>query len=931
MMKVRKKLFTLSGLFMVLAQVFVAAFCGITAIAVTQEETTQSLYSNEYGSAAMSYELLENDRIKWTLTLAKTGQQTATQFMVDLAVDGTSLVPENVTSEGISLIGASSNGHIQAGLSETATTMGGSGTVTFETARAIGTLTATPRLITSVEVPVETPVTAMAAEITTETPSEEAEAVQPAEETPVQTETVVTNLLDGVGQTTFAIPDVEVVEEIDPVEPTDPNTPENDGGEVTGIDVVEDEQPGEVNEDEEDIDVEEEKEQSKIQSATTMMAPLAEKNPLPPTTDITSLRFEKTWVIPKGSKVEDLPPITIQIMQGDTQYGADISISLAEELDFDKALSEEEIAQGKNRVIEQGTLENGAYYYYVTVREWKNLPIERKDGKVLEYTIQEVDSDYYEEGTPIIKESSIDSMFMESSNNSTDWQVIPTFVIARTTGGKEYFVWTLNHINEEDRKAFIASVLNYGSVVEQPIRKELSSYVNGTSSTPFTWCEGPNLHTTVQSGDIDVTVGFNSDGTIKDAQLTFGGKNVWTHFVTGGYSTKKVAITNTYIPHTKITVQKVWDDGDYGKTTRNDIELWVQQKIGTGDWNLNPVTKFEILKNSTIFSSDFTLPSKILGQDVYYRVIEKVKNTDGNYEDSRVYGYDDPVATVTGDKHTVTNTLLKTSFNFIKVGNDGEEPLDGVRFSLVGDNGYSKGVLENDQVRSEKDGSVIFSELPVGNYTLNELETVDGYQLSEGWKFSVVEEVDSSGDFTGNLVIDGLSDYLNGDGNFVLVNKLKPFDLIVNKKDDLGKDLVGAEFTLTKLEDSTFKKVLSKDDNQDPISQFVFKDLTPGTYTLEETKAPDGYAKLTETITIIISELGVVDVKYSDSETGIPANVTFGANNSANTITFSVANKKKVPLPATGGSGTMMFVTIGVLALTATGLYFLKRKDQEVA
>ena len=230
MMKVRKKLFTLSGLFMVLAQIFVAAFCGITAIAVTQEETTQSLYSNEYGSAAMSYELLENDRIKWTLTLAKTGQQTATQFMVDLAVDGTSLVPENVTSEGISLIGASSNGHIQAGLSETATTMGGSGTVTFETARAIGTLTATPRLITSVEVPVETPVTVMAAEVTTETPGEETEAVQPAEEPPVQTETIVTNLLDGVGQTTFAIPDVEVVKPTEPVEPTDPNMPENDGG-----------------------------------------------------------------------------------------------------------------------------------------------------------------------------------------------------------------------------------------------------------------------------------------------------------------------------------------------------------------------------------------------------------------------------------------------------------------------------------------------------------------------------------------------------------------------------------------------------------------------------------------------------------------------------------------------------------------------------
>lgn len=189
-------------------------------------------------------------------------------------------------------------------------------------------------------------------------------------------------------------------------------------------------------------------------------------------------------------------------------------------------------------------------------------------------------------------------------------------------------------------------------------------------------------------------------------------------------------------------------------------------------------------------------------------------------------------------------------------------------------------------------------------------------------------EIDSAGQATFKAVDESekvLGRTVNGSIKIALpnvTNELKPFDLTVNKEDELGEVLVGAEFTLTGPDD--YKKVIaSSADN--PISEFNFTNLTAGTYRLTETSTPEGYVGLASTITIEISELGVVKVSGAEEETVLTT------NDQNNTITFSVANKKKVPLPATGGSGTMMFVTIGVLALTATGLYFLKRKDQEVA
>lgn len=946
---------------MVLAQVITMAVCGIHAVALTKEETTQTLFNNEHGMASMSYELLGEDQIKWTLDVQKVAHDSPTRFMVEILAGGTAVALNNIVTSNpaISLMSGNGDGYILAGLSEAATgSPDGSAVVTFETSRDISQLTATPKMIMDVAVPVE-PV-AFAA-VATETPEEsDGEATEKSQEDlqeELQVVTQPTNLLEGSASIAFNIP--PVVEEVEPVTPEEPidDAGEEDLGvdenapiegepvvdEVTPVEevpgtvddeVVAEEVPGTVDEtltDEESdvaenptVDVEisdgnddstgsienevageveqsDDADVSEAEGETIRRANLLNSQvaPLAVVTDITSLRLEKEWILPEGSLASELPSIFIQVMQGDEVYKTE-EISCPKEAD----------SNGK----------------YITIREWKNLPIVKDaSDNILEYSIREVDSLYYEEGTPVITESSINEMYMESSCSSTDWKVVPTFTIARSTGGKAYFIWTLNHLEVADRDEFLTAVLGYGSVVGNPINGDLNDIKNGTFSGTVLWNEGPYVRDEFDKGPVSVDVSFNDDNTIEGATLTFGGSNVWTHFVTGGYSTRKSSIVNTYIPQNKITVQKTWDDAGFGATTREDIQLQLQQKIGNEGWKDVEGKTYDILKSdlrNEISSNVFTVPSKVNGQNAVYRVIEKVK-VGTSYTGDRVYGYASPTPNdpQAGD-YTVTNTLLKTDFGFTKVDSQGN-PLVGVTFDL------SRDGMEEDPwapVTTVEGGKVNFSGLPVGHYTLTETDTAPGYVMPESpndsWGFTVK---DTNGTEAGMQIVwdEGENPFedktVNNNGN--IVNELKPFDLTVNKVNDQNGKLEGATFEL------------SGGDLAKPLEvaggpEFKFAGLKPGTYTLTETKAPPGYAKLLNPITIVINVDGTVDVSGEGATKDSSDNKVEDGNN---TISITVKNNPLTPLPATGGSGTMTFVIGGSLALLTTGLYFLRRKDQEVA
>ena len=90
-------------------------------------------------------------------------------------------------------------------------------------------------------------------------------------------------------------------------------------------------------------------------------------------------------------------------------------------------------------------------------------------------------------------------------------------------------------------------------------------------------------------------------------------------------------------------------------------------------------------------------------------------------------------------------------------------------------------------------------------------------------------------------------------------------------------------------------------------TELVLNGLDAGTYYLEEIKAPDGYNKLTDPVTVTITEDGKV-------------------NETANGTVY-VSNNAGATLPSTGGMGTTVFYVLGtVLVLGAVVLLVTKKR-----
>ncbi len=89
--------------------------------------------------------------------------------------------------------------------------------------------------------------------------------------------------------------------------------------------------------------------------------------------------------------------------------------------------------------------------------------------------------------------------------------------------------------------------------------------------------------------------------------------------------------------------------------------------------------------------------------------------------------------------------------------------------------------------------------------------------------------------------------------------------------------------------------------------------LDAGTYTLTETAAPDGYNKLTSTITVTIANDGTVSI--SGDTQGSLTNGTITIVNNAGSI-----------LPGTGGMGTTIFYIVGIVLMIGAAAFFVARK-----
>lgn len=164
----------------------------------------------------------------------------------------------------------------------------------------------------------------------------------------------------------------------------------------------------------------------------------------------------------------------------------------------------------------------------------------------------------------------------------------------------------------------------------------------------------------------------------------------------------------------------------------------------------------------------------------------------------------------------------------------------------------------------------------------------------------------------------------------------------------------GAEFTLTKAneddaikfvgsngtyrvatatESATAVETLVVTESGENMGKLILSGLDAGTYTLTETKAPAGYVKLGAPKTITITDDKTV--MEGDTANSKPNGLVDDGENSADGIDgyyeLDVANSKGFTLPSTGGMGTVLFTTIGIVLMgggLVLLLLYLRRRNR---
>ena len=175
---------------------------------------------------------------------------------------------------------------------------------------------------------------------------------------------------------------------------------------------------------------------------------------------------------------------------------------------------------------------------------------------------------------------------------------------------------------------------------------------------------------------------------------------------------------------------------------------------------------------------------------------------------------------VTGDT-TIRDDYTRFS---IEKYDENEKPLSGVEFSLVADNGSTVMTVKTDMY-----GVATFEKVPFGSYRIVESKPLAGY---------LPAEIDVE------VTVDGT--FINPEEPLAIIVNV-PNEVLIQKVDQDGKPLAGAEFALIDAFGERFA-VATSDEN----GIVRFTKVPYGSYTIRELSAPDGYLISKEEIAVTI-------------------------------------------------------------------------------
>ncbi len=191
-------------------------------------------------------------------------------------------------------------------------------------------------------------------------------------------------------------------------------------------------------------------------------------------------------------------------------------------------------------------------------------------------------------------------------------------------------------------------------------------------------------------------------------------------------------------------------------------------------------------------------------------------------------------------KQEVMNEKVLGQFEIVKVdANDKTKLLSDAEFTVYKD---GKKVAE---LKTDESGKAMLPKLPLGEYTVKETKAPAGYKISnKEWKVTIQNEKEV-------VKVEAENEKLLGS-----------LQIIKTDDKDQAERLAGAVFTLKDAKGNVVKEKITTDKS----GTVKVEGLVPGEYTLEETKAPEGYELTKQVIHVTVNGEKVVDVKVTNSK-----------------------------------------------------------------
>lgn len=283
---------------------------------------------------------------------------------------------------------------------------------------------------------------------------------------------------------------------------------------------------------------------------------------------------------------------------------------------------------------------------------------------------------------------------------------------------------------------------------------------------------------------------------------------------------------------------------------------------------------------------------------------------------------------IVGDNNlTIINKRYKCDIRLTKTG-EGGELLAGAEIGL-----FTKDGARIKTATTGSNGKVTFTDIVYGDYYLQELKAPAGYKLSTTKVDITADEIQTR---AGKTLDKG-----------TLINEKQKGQICLMKTDDAGAALSGAEFTLydenmvaLKTGKTMTAAEASAMGSGAAEGQLYFKDLTYGTYYVQETKAPDTpdasivYQRDNQVYKVVVDSDTLV-TKYTDAD-GNQQNLTIQNKRLSTTPPLISFKVKKTDAESAAALADAVFelykngVATGITAVTnSSGIAYFKRISVE--